>query len=185
MSKNNDDILKQAKREVRNAMNRTLTRAKQEQINMLFNKTLFKKQLIRKHTKTKRAEQDDLDIKIFTYHKRMSIASLPKEEKINGVEITISRINKVVASGFALQKPRSRDSKFLISSKANKIDGFIVSTSNKIPSSYKTKEGIKFTQPRNYNAPKKLKKGLVALAIDETNKLLKRANEIFEEELRK
>lgn len=182
MSRSNKDELEKLKRNVRNALNRTLTKVKREQSHLMLDKLSLTNKKIAFYTAQKRANATDMTIKLFTIKKHITPTMLPHKESKNGIEVTINKSNKVVITGFGIQKPRRGNGKFLVSSKKNIADGFIVSA-GKMPSSYKTKNGIKLSSARDYFTPKRLKDDLADIALGESQKLLKRAEDIFAKEL--
>ncbi|AQW82924.1 hypothetical protein [Campylobacter pinnipediorum] len=152
MSKNNDEIIEQLKRDMRNVLNRTIARVKKEQSALIIKELALTKTKINYYRKSYNAELGDLSIRIFTINKQITPTMLPHKENNQGVEVTINKSNKVVASGFALQTAKN-GGKFLVRYQPSPVNGFIAS-SGSIPSSYETKKGTKLSKSRAYYYPK-------------------------------
>lgn len=182
MSRSNKDELEKLKRNVRNALNRTLTKVKREQSRLIVKYVAVKKGSINFFTSQKRALPSDMSIKLFTGQKQISPLMLPHKITTGGTFIKINNQKSVFVAGFGLQRNIETGGRFLISSRSNITDDFKLS-SHDLRSSYKTNAGIKFTQKRKSYIVKGLPKNLAEIALDDINKLLDYAEDIFAEEL--
>ena len=106
MSSKNDKELDRLRKDVQNALNRTLTKVKKEQSNFITNHIALAKKKINFFTTPKRARPDDMSISLFTARKYITPAMLPRKVSNTGVTVTISKQKSVFLSGFAQQTPR-------------------------------------------------------------------------------
>ncbi|QKG29171.1 hypothetical protein [Campylobacter sp. RM16187] len=184
MSGKNDKELDRLRKNVQNAMNRTLTKVKREQSSSIISRLALTKKKINFLTTHKRASPNDMNIKIFTFRKQITPTMLPRKATSSGVVVSLNKQKSITLAGFAEQKPRDGGGKFLITSKTPKNSDFSISR-HLLKSSYKTSHGTILSKPREAFIAKKLDDDLAEYALKDINKLLAVANDIFTEELNK
>ena len=184
MSSKNDKELDRLRKDVQNALNRTLTKVKKEQSNFIINHLALTKKRINFFTTPKRARPDDMSIRLFTVKKYITPAMLPRKVADSGVSVTISKHKSVFLRGFAQQTPRRGDGKILISSKNLNAGAFSVSR-HLLKSSYLTSGERRLSRPREAFIAKRLKDDLSKFALKDADALLEKAQEIFNQELSK
>lgn len=184
MSSKNDKELDRLRKDVQNALNRTLTKVKKEQSNFIINHLALTKKRINFFTTPKRARPDDMSISLFTVRKYITPAMLPRKVSNAGITVTVSKQKSVFLSGFAQQTSRRGAGKFLISSKNLNAGAFSVSR-HFLRSSYTTSGERRLSQPREAFIAKRLKDDLSEFALKDAGALLEKAQEIFNQELEK
>lgn len=184
MSSKNDKELDRLRKDVQNALNRTLTKVKKEQSNFITNHIALAKKKINFFTTPKRARPDDMSISLFTVRKYITPAMLPRKVSRSGVAVTISKQKSIFLSGFAQQTPRRGAGKFLISSKNSSAGIFGVSR-HSLRSSYTASGERRLSRPRDAFIVKRLNDDLSEFALKDVDALLEKAQEIFNQELEK
>ena len=168
MSSKNDKELDRLRKDVQNALNRTLTKVKKEQSNFITNHIALAKKKINFFTTPKRARPDDMSISLFTVRKYITPAMLPRKVSNTGVTVTVSK----------------QKSEFLISSKNSSAGIFGVSR-HSLRSSYTTSGERRLSRPRDAFIAKRLNDDLSEFALKDVDALLEKAQEIFNQELEK
>lgn len=187
-SNRNHQVLLRLERDVINAMNRTLTRAKKEQHSHLCKRLNIDKKLLSKRLKPYRARLNDLRIKIKTFNEKISVKDLKYESGSDGSARIMPRHGIVITlKHYKIQKNKTNKKEFFISHKPYKIPGFITKTASEegIVSSYKTKNGIKESAPRPYTTITHMNAAIVDFTQKDIDVILNKAQEIFNQELSK
>jgi hypothetical protein len=175
LSKSNEAVLNRLQKDIVNAMNRTLSKIKKEQTNLILQDISVRKEKIQNTRSSKyiKAYFNNMSIYIKTYDNNITPTMLPHGKTTRfGVVISInSRTQKLLRGGFV--KPRTRKGGIIISSKSIKSDIFGVYSGN-----FKESK-------RSYFVSTKMKPSLYDFAAKNIDTLLKKAEQIFTEELKK
>ncbi len=175
LSKSNEAVLNRLQKDIVNAMNRTLSKIKKEQTNLILQDISVRKEKIQNTRSSKyiKASFNNMSINIKTYDNNITPTMLPHGKTTRfGVVISInSRTQKLLRGGFV--KPRTRKGGIIISSKSIKSDIFGVYSGN-----FKESK-------RSYFVSTKMKPSLYDFAAKNIDTLLKKAEQIFTEELKK
>lgn len=187
-SNRNHQVLLRLTRDIVNTMNRTLTRVRKEQHSYLCKRLNMDKKLLSKRLKSYRASINDMRLKIKTFNEKISIRDLKYESSSNGSARIMPRHGIVITlKHYKIQKNKTNKKDFFISHKPYKIPGFITKTASKegIVSSYKTKNGVKYSTPRPYTTITHMNAAIVDFTQKDIDVILNKAQEIFNQELEK
>ncbi len=184
-----NQIQKDMKRYVKNALNRSLTKIAKEQRCIIRKECLLSNKKIRNLTKTSRASNDKLEISIKSLKANLSINNFKKREENGGVRVKVGANKELFFKGAFIavrrgkkKKSEKKNSGFILTRNVNNSNGFSIGKAN-IKSYVRTATKIyeRSHSDINYIYTKKFS----LISKDAINAMKDRPIKIFQQELAK
>ncbi|MDL0089949.1 hypothetical protein [Campylobacter gastrosuis] len=170
--------------QLRNALNRTLTKAKKQQIDLSLKYINVGKRYFEFSTSRSNATLDYLRIELRTRNVNIGLNRFKKDKPTRTGTIIQIGNKAVFFEGFGLNSNSTTGGRIIISSK-NKPPLDWDTSEHSLKSSYKTKHGRKFTISRPAFIIHRLPESLPEYTLKSLDKLLRYSQDIFSQELEK
>ena len=168
----------------KNAVNRTLTKTQKKQRELIKESLLLKDKTIKRLSKARRANQNQLRASIRTFVKIELSPNVfkKKKERKGGIEVAINKDDKVFLEGAFYIKPR-KGGRAVVSRNPNNR-GFRA-TKASIKSEYTTKDGVTVERVHKDLYYLKTKKGFFEVVQKANDELIKELPKMIEDELKR